>query len=249
MRAARAGSWLTLLLLAGGLLPGPAAAAQEGTAAEPAAAELALSRQRAERVAQLDELSRNQRTPFVASPAPGDPTIVLTPRPAPWTIAEVRGLFPAAFSTGPSTLLLGQSLFVARGARLQVRGQEVRRLLLLSTPERFVSLSAWRAGIELSGSRLHPLTGSSWDPGRGGPDPRPEDGRAFILARGERHDRHGGDLLPPRLRGRPHLGGGLGRPGRRGRAGGRRDAGHRHRHQLDLPAQPASAPTATRPRT
>jgi parallel beta-helix repeat protein len=169
MRAAtRAGGWLTLLLLAAG----------------PAAAELALSRQRAERVAQLDGLSRNQTTPFVASPAPGDPTIVLTPRPAPWTIAQVRGLFPAAFSTGPSTLLLGQSLFVARGARLQVRGQEVRRLLLLSTPERFVSLSGWRAGIELSGSRLHPLTVSSWDPGRGGPDPRPEDGRAFILARG-----------------------------------------------------------------
>ena len=135
-------------------------------------------------MAQLDGLSRNQTTPFVASPAPGDPTIVLTPRPAPWTIAEVRGLFPTAFSTGPSTLLLGQSLFVARGARLQVRGQEVRRLLLLSTPERFVSLSGWRAGIELSGSRLHPLTVSSWDPGRGGPDPRPEDGRAFILARG-----------------------------------------------------------------
>ena len=178
MRAAtRAASWLALLLLAAGLPAGPAAA-------EPAAAELALSRQRVERIAQLDGLSRNQTTPFVASPAPGDPTIVLTPRPAPWTIAEVRGLFPAAFSTGPSTLLLGQSLFVARGARLQVRGQEVRRLLLLSTPERFVSLSGWRAGIELSGSRLHPLTVSSWDPGRGGPDPRPEDSRAFILARG-----------------------------------------------------------------
>jgi parallel beta-helix repeat protein len=185
MRAAtRAAGWLALLLLAAGLPAGPAAAAQEATVAEPAAAELALSRQRAERVAQLDELSRNQTTPFVASPAPGDPTIVLTPRPAPWTVAEVRGLFPAAFSTGPSTLLLGQSLFVARGARLQVRGQEVRRLLLLSTPERFVSLSGWRAGIELGGSRLHPLTVSSWDPGRGGPDPRPEDGRAFILARG-----------------------------------------------------------------
>ena len=185
MRAAtRAASWLALLLLAAGLPAGPAAAAQERTAAEPAAPELGLSRQRAERVAQLDGLSRNQPTPFVASPAPGDPTIVLTPRPAPWTIAAVRGLFPAAFSTGPTALLLGQSLFVARGARLQVRGQEVRRLLLLSTPERFVSLSAWRAGIELSGSRLHPLTVSSWDPGRGGPDPRPEDGRAFILARG-----------------------------------------------------------------
>ena len=185
MRAAtRAASWLALLLLAAGLPAGPAAAAQERTAAEPAAPELGLSRQRAERVAQLDGLSRNQTTPFVASPAPGDPTIVLTPRPAPWTMAEVRGLFPAAFSTGPSTLLLGQSLFVARGARLQVRGQEVRRLLLLSTPERFVSLSGWRASIELSGSRLHPPTVSSWDPGRGGPDPRPEDGRAFILARG-----------------------------------------------------------------
>jgi hypothetical protein len=45
-----------------------------------------------------------------------DPTIVLTPRPAPWTIAEVRARFPAALATGgPSTLLLGQSLFVARG--------------------------------------------------------------------------------------------------------------------------------------
>ena len=100
----------------------------------------------------------------MASPAPDDPTIVLTPRPAPWTIAEVRALFPDALvAGGPSTLLLGRSLFVARGARLQVRGQEVRRLRLLSTPERFVSLSGWRATIELTGSRLHPLTVSSWD--------------------------------------------------------------------------------------
>ena len=102
MRAAtRAASWLALLLLAAGLAAGPAAAAQVRKAAEPAAAELALSRQRAERVAQLDGLSRNRTTPFVASPAPGDPTIVLTPRPAPWTMAEVQGLFPAAVSTGP----------------------------------------------------------------------------------------------------------------------------------------------------
>jgi hypothetical protein len=82
----------------------------------------------------------------------------------------VRTLFPAALvAGGPSTWLLGQSLFVARGARLQVRGQEVRRLRLLSTPERFVSLSGWRATVELTGSRLHPLTVSSWDPGRGAP--------------------------------------------------------------------------------
>ena len=190
MRAAwRPATWLVLPTLVAGLLAGPAAAGQQGPAssatADPATAELALSRQRAERVAQLDGLSRNHPAPFVASPAADDPTIVLPPRPAPWTIAEIRALFPAAFSTGgPSTLLLGQSLFVARGARLQVRGREVRRLRLLSTPERFVSLTGWRATIELSGSRLHPLTVSSWDPGRGGPDPRPEDGRAFILARG-----------------------------------------------------------------
>ncbi len=182
--AIRPAAWLVLPTLVAGLLAGPAAAAQDGTATEPATAELALSRQRAERVAQLDGLSRNHTTPFLASPASDDPTIVLTPRPAPWTIAEVRALFPAAFATGPSTLLLGQSLFVARGARLQVRGREVRRLRLLSTPSRFVSVSGWRAAIELTGSRLHPLTVSSWDPGRGGPDPRPEDGRAFILARG-----------------------------------------------------------------
>ena len=186
--AARPAAWLVSMSLAAGLLAGPAAAGQEAgdsAPAGPSAAELDLSRQRAERVAQLDGLSRNQVAPFVASPAADDPTIVLTQRPAPWTIAEVRALFPAAFSVaGPSTLLLGQSLFVARGARLQVRGREVRRLRLLSTATRFVSLSGWRSAIEITGSRLHPLTVSSWDPGRDGPDPRPEDGRAFILARG-----------------------------------------------------------------
>jgi parallel beta-helix repeat protein len=188
--------------------------------------------------ARLDTLSRGHTTPFLASPAPGDPTIVLTPRPAPWTIAEVRARFPAALATGgPSTLLLGQSLFVARGARLQVRGQDVRRLRLLSTPMRFVSLSGWRSAIEFTGSRLHPLTVSSWDPGRGGPDPargrpglRPGPGQ---LDDGD--DRH---LLPPRVRGRPHLRGRLGRAGRGRRQGDRRDPGQRRRHQRDLPAQP-----------
>jgi hypothetical protein len=105
--AARPAAWLVSMSLAAGLLAGPAAADQEATdsaPAGPAAAELDLSRQRAERVAQLDGLSRNQVTPFVASPAADDPTIVLTPRPAPWTIAEVRALFPAAFSVaGPRT--------------------------------------------------------------------------------------------------------------------------------------------------
>jgi parallel beta-helix repeat protein len=191
MRAvARPAAWLVSSCLAvslvAGLLAAPAAAgpASAVPAPDPAAAEQALSRLRAERVALLDGLSRNHVTPFVASPAPDDPTIVLTPRPAPWTIAEVRALFPAAFSADQSSPLLGQSLFVARGARLQVRGRDVRRLRLLSTPSRFVSLSGWRAGIDFTGSRLHPLTVSSWDPGRGGPDPNPEDGRAFVLFRG-----------------------------------------------------------------
>ena len=99
--AARPAAWLVSMSLAAGLLAGPPAAGQEatdGAPAGPATAELDLSRQRAERVAQLDGLSRNQVTPFVASPAADDPTIVLTQRPTPWTIAEVRALFPAAFS-------------------------------------------------------------------------------------------------------------------------------------------------------
>jgi hypothetical protein len=112
-----------------------------------------------------------------------------------------------------------------------------------------VSLSAWRAGIELSGSRLHPLTVSSWDPGRGGPDPRPEDGRAFILARGSAMTAMAATFS--------HLGFGDGRTSGVAWAGLAAVAGlgvagtpaTGHRHQLDVPAQPASAPTATRPRT
>jgi parallel beta-helix repeat protein len=179
-RAAR----LALALVLGAALAGPAAAGRAAATPQATAGEPGLSRLRAERVAALDRLSRNQVAPFVASPAPDDPTIVLTPRPAAYTIAEVRARFPAAFSAGRSWLLLGQSLFVARGARLEVRGGEVRRLRLLSTPSRFVAVSGWRSAIEFTGSRLHPLTVSSWDPGRGRPDLRPQDGRAFILARG-----------------------------------------------------------------
>jgi parallel beta-helix repeat protein len=170
-------------LAAAGLVAAGPAAAQDPPA--PASAgELALAERREQRVALLDHLSRGRPAPFLASPAPDDPTVVLTPRPAAWTIAEVRSRFPAAFSGDRSAPLLGHSLFVARGAALTVRGRDLRQLRLLSTPTRFVTLSGWRATIELTGSRLHPLTVSSWDPGRGRPDTSPGDGRAFVLARG-----------------------------------------------------------------
>ena len=68
--AARPVAWLVSMSLAAGLLAGPAAAGQQagdGAPAGPAAAELDLSRRRAERIAQLDGLSRNQVTPFLAS--------------------------------------------------------------------------------------------------------------------------------------------------------------------------------------
>jgi parallel beta-helix repeat protein len=148
------------------------------------AREQALARQREDRVAQLDSLSRGRTSPFVASPAQDDPTIVLTPRPTPYTITDVRVLFPAAFLPGKSSLLLQQSLFVARGATLKVSGRQIRSLRLLSTPSRFVALTAWRSTIDFVGSRLYPLAVTSWDPGRGGPDSQARDGRAFILARG-----------------------------------------------------------------
>ena len=124
----------------------------------------------------------------------------------------------------------------------------MRRLRLLSTATRFVSLGGWRSAIELTGSRLHPLTVSSWDSGRGGPDPRPEDGRASILARGS--------SMTAMTATFSHLGFGDGRTSGVAWAGLAPTAGlgpPGRRPPEPSPTRPsratASAPSATRPRT
>jgi parallel beta-helix repeat protein len=137
-----------------------------------------------ERIRALDRLSLHLFGPVRT--AHGGGTLVLAGRAAaPYGLAEVRARFPSSFAALPAGgLLLLDHLFVGRGAALEVSGAQVRALRLLSTPGRFVTVAGYRGTIRLTGGRARPLSVTSWDPDRRGPDPDSRDGRAFVVSRG-----------------------------------------------------------------
>jgi parallel beta-helix repeat protein len=181
---------LASLLVLAGTVPPVQAQVSGGSNAKDASQvegrQEALVTRQEDRIAAMDRLTRNRPVPFRApEPFPeAGTTIVLTARAAPYRIDEVRALFPESFSSSQSSLLLKEHLFVGRGATLVVSSERVRSLRLLSTPSQFVTIAGWRSAVSFAGSRSRPLSVTSWDPARGGPDPEGRDGRAFILVRG-----------------------------------------------------------------
>jgi hypothetical protein len=109
----------------------------------------------------------------------GVDTLVLTPRGIDY---ETRDLirFGAAEQQG-GALLIRTNVLVAPDARLVVKAPG-GQLRLRSENSGFVSVVAWKAGLELAGSTAKALTVRSWDPGRARPDDDPEDGRAYVRA-------------------------------------------------------------------
>lgn len=111
-------------------------------------------------------------------------SIVLTRREAPYTILELRGLFPQSFdAVTAGDVLLKEDLIVGAGAHLVLDGDQVGTLRLLSSPARFVTVTAWRGEITMTGSPLRRLAITSWDPARSAPDADVSDGRAWVQSR------------------------------------------------------------------
>jgi parallel beta-helix repeat protein len=118
-----------------------------------------------------------------------EPSIILLGRRAPYTLDELRSLFPDALTAeGDGVWLLREHVVVGPGARLVVASPEVRELRLLSTSTRFVTIAGWTADIDLHGAAGSPLRITSWDPATVAPDRERTDGRAYILAKGGRMD-------------------------------------------------------------
>lgn len=122
-------------------------------------------------------------------PATGIASIVLTERPQAYTLHELMNLFAEAFeSMGEGVVLLKDDVVVGEKATLSIGANGVRELRLLSTSERFVTITSWRGSIAFDGSPLRRLTVVSWDPGTNQPDELLSDGRAWIHARRGRMD-------------------------------------------------------------
>ncbi|HEX5741313.1 MAG TPA: right-handed parallel beta-helix repeat-containing protein, partial [Pilimelia sp.] len=112
----------------------------------------------------------------------GGPTLVLTARAAPYTVADLRRLAPrAVVAQGPGTYLLTESLYVAAGATLYL-DQPGLTLRLASDVDGHVSIVSVGGRIVVVGGSGSPVTLTSWDRRAGAPDTRPDDGRAYLRA-------------------------------------------------------------------
>lgn len=120
------------------------------------------------------------------------PTLAVTPRAVPYTLAELRGLVPAAFTElGTDTgvdgpVLLTANLQVPLDATVVIDTQtsDVR---LSSTPSGFATIIS-RGTVEIVGDAGTQVRISSWDPDRGRVDGDSSDGRSFIAQIGGRMD-------------------------------------------------------------
>ena len=116
-------------------------------------------------------------------------SIVLLPRRAPYTMAQLRAAFPAALTVDAAGVwLLREHIVVGPGARLVVASPEVRELRLLSTAGGFVTIAGWKATIALHGTAGSALRVTSWDPATAEPDTNRTDGRAYIIAKAGQMD-------------------------------------------------------------
>jgi hypothetical protein len=124
---------------------------------------------------------------YVVAPrvAGGSPTLVLVQRPEPYDLADVASLAPTAFDRlEDGALVLRHSLALAPGTTLVVDSERVPALYLASGPGGYVDLLSVRSTLRFVGHPDRPLTVGSYDPTTGARDDRPEDGRAYVLARG-----------------------------------------------------------------
>lgn len=124
------------------------------------------------------------QAPFRIS-SDGAYTLVLTARPAPYTLGDLSKLEPQTLTLLPDkSLLIEENIVVADGATLTLGGGGPLTLRLDSEARIFTSIISLGGRLQLQGSAVSPLTITSWDPANTGPDTDLSDGRAYIRAVG-----------------------------------------------------------------
>jgi hypothetical protein len=123
---------------------------------------------------------RNRKTPYTVVGAGGD-TLVLTPRSATYTLADIRRMAPRRLVTmKDGSYLLSEHIAVMPGATLRLSAPGGLTLRLASGPDGFVSIVSLGGKLELVGQKDARLKLSSWDVGARAPDTFSYDGRAYV---------------------------------------------------------------------
>ncbi|MGH3777218.1 MAG: hypothetical protein ACRDRR_16045 [Pseudonocardiaceae bacterium] len=167
----------------------------------------------------------------------GAPTVILTARPARYTLESLL-LLGAAQRIDATTVTLINSVLVGPGAHLTLHAPATT-LRMTSTPTGFTSLVGWKGAIELTGTADHPLTLTSWDPATNSPDQQIADGRAYLRVIGSALQTHFATLS--------HLGFWSGRTGGPAVTGSEPAAGPATPHVSTATPATAAAPAVASP--
>jgi parallel beta-helix repeat protein len=112
-------------------------------------------------------------------------TLVLTPRDAPYTLADLLQLIPTTFlRESDGSFLLLENIYVSLGATLDLSAPGGMILRMASNSSGFVSIISFGGNMQFTGSPGQQMTITSWDPRTDLPDTTVTDGRAYIRSIG-----------------------------------------------------------------
>jgi hypothetical protein len=194
---------MAVAVLASATLLATAWTAQAGGGSNPAAPAqpVAASPQDAEREAQLVATEDGRLNTLLSTMnhksgkhAPTGPqllaqglslTLVLPPRAAAYTLADLTAAAPNLIQTRPDgSLLFTGGVLVAPGAHLVIAGSRPLTLLLASDQDGFISIVSWGGRLDFDGTSKAPITVASWDRRRGGYVTSQALGRAYVREAG-----------------------------------------------------------------
>lgn len=128
--------------------------------------------------------NRAQKVPYRLS-TPGGYTLVLTPRSAAYSFADLLALEPQTLvRLSDGSYLLREHIVVMGGAELNLLPTSALTLRLASSSEGFVSIVSLGGRLTMVGTRTRPITITSWDDNTATDDLDTTDGRAYLRALG-----------------------------------------------------------------
>jgi len=108
-------------------------------------------------------------------------TLILTARAAPYQFSDLLTLEPETLLLQPDgSYVLSESIYIARGATLDLSTTTGLTLKMLSDPSGFASIVSFGGNMIISGTAQHPVNIMSWDPQTQSPETDVAQGRAYI---------------------------------------------------------------------